>query len=270
MTNENELRDYLELVAADLRRTRRCLRGVEEKHAGPVAIVGMGERGLGPALTTWRRGDRGGPATADWRYRVTWLSADARASALPGTWLLVAPERQWLRNAASQCAGAMAGRGARVDTMLVDSGTVSRDVLAGLLEGALDGEPLTGVVSLLGLAETPATLALIQALADAGLTVPLWLLAPGSRAAAGEHTNPEHAEGLEHTGGLERPGRRNGVGSPPGEFGARAAALLCSVLAGSEAGQAANRPVSAQSGRPGHAMWPAEAHREFFEASTAQ
>ncbi len=53
--------------------------------------------------------------------------------------------------------------------------------------------------------------------------------------------------------------------NPPGEFGARAAALLCSVLAGSEAGQAAHRPVYAQSGRRSPAAWPA--HRECAGAA---
>jgi hypothetical protein len=244
MTNENELRDYLERLAANLRRTRRCLREIEERHPGPVAVVGMGPRGLGPALTTWRRGDRGGPVAADWRYRVTWLSADAGAGALPGTWLLVGPELKRFRDVISQCTGAMAARGAQVDTMLVDCGTANRDVLGGLLEGALDGERLTGVVSFLGLNEAPAVLALIQALGDEGITVPLWLVA--------------------HEAPAPDPNRGDALDDPQGEFGARAAALLCSVFASAEPGLAAPRPLSAQGGRRRHAVWPAEAHRERF------
>ena len=239
MTNEIELRDYLELVAAILRRTRRCLRGVEEEHAGPVAVVGMGAGGLGPALTTRGGVNPSGPGAADWRYRVTWLSADAVAGALSGTWLLVAPEQKRFRDIVSLCAGAMAGRGARIDTMLVVCGTVDRDVLSGLLVGALAGESLTGVVSFLGHSEATGTLALIQALGDAGIAAPLWLLAH----------------------------EWNGTGHPPAEFGARAAALLCSVLAGAAAGQAANRPAAAQGGRRRRAAWSAEADRGSFEAA---
>jgi hypothetical protein len=234
MTNEDELRDYLELVAANLRRTRRCLREVEEKYAGPVAIVGMGAC----ALTTWRRGDRGEPVTADWRYRVTWMpAADSGSAALSGTWLLVAPERKHFRDMVAQCAVAMAARGARVDIMLVDCAAISSDVLAGLLEGALAGESLTGVVSFLGLCETPlpdrpavpaglaGTLALVQALGDTEITVPLWMLT--GDVLAGELAPPDRWSG------------RDGLTE---EFGARAAALLCTVLPGWDADQAMARP----------------------------
>ncbi|GLW14573.1 polyketide synthase [Streptomyces sp. NBRC 13847] len=41
MTNEDKLRDYLHRVTAELQSTRQRLREVEERSAGPVAIVGM-------------------------------------------------------------------------------------------------------------------------------------------------------------------------------------------------------------------------------------
>jgi hypothetical protein len=266
MTNEDELRDYLELVAANLRRTRGYLREVEEKYQGPIAIVGMGVRGarqpaavgaglagdgrwpfgdVFPALTTWRRGDRGELVTADWRYRLTWTSvADSGAGVLSGTWLVVAPAREQFHDMVAQCAGAMAGRGARVDTMLVDCRTISSDVLAGLLEGALAGEPLAGVVSFLGLNETPmpgrpavpsglaATRALTRALGDAGVRVPLWVL-----------TREAVPLDLEHRD-LEDQDRWSGLLDRSAEFGARAATLLCTVLTG----------------------WSAEADRERLQA----
>ena len=226
MTNEDELRDYLELVAANLRRTRGCLREAEEEYAGPVAIVGMGAC----ALTTWRRRGRGGPAAADWRYRVTWMPGAGSASgALTGTWLLVAPQGKRFRDMVAHCAGAMAGRGARVDTLLVDCAAISGDVLAGLLEDALAGEPLAGVVSFLGLSEAPppdGTLALVQGLGDAGITAPLWVLTREEAAAAPGH-----------------PVSWSGLAGRPDEFGARGAALLCAVLAGWDADQAAARPA---------------------------
>ena len=254
MTNEDELRDYLELVAANLRRTRRCLREVEENYAGPIAIVGLGEC----ALTTWRRGDRGGPVTADWRYRVTWTqAAGPGAAALPGTWLLVAPQRRQFRDAVTQCAAAMTVRGARVDTMLVDSATVSWDVLAGLLEGALAGETLAGVVSFLGLGEAPrpgrpagltGTLALVRALGGAGITVPLWVVT--REAGAGDQGYP---------------GRASGLSGPPAGFGARAATLLCTALPGWEADQAAARPAARRRVRHRGGAWSAEPDRERFQ-----
>ncbi len=139
------------------------------------------------------------------------------------------------RDVVAQCAVAMAARGARVDTMLVDCAAVSWDVLAGLLEDALAGESLAGVVSFLGLSDAPppdgpaglaGTLALVEALGDAGITVPLWVV---TREAAAE----DHG----HCGPV------SGRTDPPAGFGARAATLLCTVLPGWEADQAATRPA---------------------------
>jgi hypothetical protein len=222
------------------------------------------------ALTTWRRGDRGGPVTADWLYRVSWTqAADSGSAALSGTWLLVAPQRKRFRDMVAQCAVAMAARGARVDTMLVDCATVSWDVLAGLLEDALAGESLAGVVSFLGLGEEPlpeepagpaglaGTLALVQALGDAGITVPLWVV---TREAVAE----DHGYS----------GRLSGLTDPLAGFGARAAALLCTVLPGWEADQAAIRPAGRRRVRRRAKPAPArsaearsaEADRECFQA----
>src|SRR5580700_9951968 len=82
-------------------------------------------------------------------------AAGAGPEMLSGTWLLVAPERKQFRDLFGRCARAMAGCGAQVDILLVDCAAVNRDVLAGLLEGALAGTSLAGVVSLLALNQTP-------------------------------------------------------------------------------------------------------------------
>jgi len=44
MASEDKLRDYLNLVTANLRQARRRLREVEGRNREPIAIVGMGCR----------------------------------------------------------------------------------------------------------------------------------------------------------------------------------------------------------------------------------
>ena len=69
--------------------------------------------------------------------------------------LLVAPEREQFRDLFTRCTRAMTAYGAQLDVMLVDCAAINPDVLAGLLEGALAGASLAGVVSLLALNQTP-------------------------------------------------------------------------------------------------------------------
>jgi hypothetical protein len=189
-------------------------------------------------------------------------AADSGPGALSGTWLLVAPERKQFRDLFAQWSRAMVGRGAQVDIMLVGCGAISRDVLAGLLEGGLAGESLTGVVSLLSLNETPlpdmptvsaglaGTLGLIQALGDAGITVPLWVLTRG----AAQTWGLGRVVALEHLDGW---GGLIDFIEVPTEFDERAATLLCTVLAGQP------HPMR-KDGLT--AMRSAEADREFLQA----
>lgn len=156
---------------------------------------------------------------------------------LSGIWLLVAPEREQFLDLFARCTRAMSGCGAQVDTMLVDCAADNRDVLAGLLEGALTGESLAGVVSLLALNQTPlpgmptvsagraGTLGLIQALSDAGIKAPLWVLTRGEAQTLGlgRVVAPENPDGW---AGLIDPV------DVPAEFDERAVALLCATLAG--------------------------------------
>jgi hypothetical protein len=156
----------------------------------------------------------------------------------------------------------MTAYGAQLDVMLVDCAAINPDVLAGLLEGALAGASLAGVVSLLALNQTPlpdrptvsagraGTLGLIQAMADAGVTAPLWVLTRG----------PAQTLGLSRVVAPEQPDGWAGLIDlidVPAEFDERAAGLLCAALAG-------HRRPARRDGLA--AMWSAEANRERLQA----
>jgi hypothetical protein len=181
---------------------------------------------------------------------------------LSGTWLLVASEREQFRDLFARCTRAMTGCGAQLDVMLVDCTAINPDVLAGLLEGALAGASLAGVLSLLALNQTPlpdrptvsagraGTLGLIQAMAGAGVTAPLWVLTRG----------PAQTLGLSRVVAPEQPDGWAGLIDlidVPAEFDERAVGLLCAALAGHR--RPARRDELA-------AIWSTEANRERLQA----
>ncbi|WP_335984424.1 type I polyketide synthase, partial [Streptomyces sp. CA2R106] len=127
-----------------------------------------------------------------------------------------------------------------------------------------DGAEPAGVVSLLALDESPVpghsavprglagTLAVVQALGDAGVGAPLWVLTRGAVSAApGEATvSPVQSLtwGFGRVAGLEHPDRWGGLVDLPAGFDghedddAQVTARLCAVLAGCGEDQAAVRP----------------------------
>ncbi|MEU0537599.1 SDR family NAD(P)-dependent oxidoreductase [Amycolatopsis tolypomycina] len=138
---------------------------------------------------------------------------------------------------------------------------------------------LAGVVSLLALEEDPlpahlavpagvaATLALVQALADAGIEAPLWALTRGAVAATpGEAPSLAQAQvwGLAQVAALELPERWGGLVDLPPTWDDRTAARLAAVLAGCGEDQVALRPtgvlarrlVRAKPPRPGRTYRP--------------
>src|SRR6202042_3323549 len=114
--------------------------------------------------------------------------------------------------------------------------------------GLAAGGGLAGVVSLLALDERPcpgygsvscglaATLALVQALGDAGVEAPLWVVtAGGVSAGAGEvlaSAVQAQVWGLGRVAALEHPRRWGGLVDVPAVLDERAGARLCGVLAG--------------------------------------
>ncbi|HEV2343872.1 MAG TPA: SDR family NAD(P)-dependent oxidoreductase [Actinocrinis sp.] len=191
-----------------------------------------------------------GQAVGDsWRYRIDWKPiADAPTPALSGTWVLAVPDtepdHQWIAG----CADALVRHGARVLRLAVDAARPDRQELAGRLRELLaDGAAISGVLSLLALAETAhaqhpvvpggvaGTAVLAQVLRDADLGAPLWCVTQGAVSAEpGERlTSPDQAQvaALGRVLGLEDPRRWGGHVDLPGRVDERAQARLCMALA---------------------------------------
>ncbi|MEV0131838.1 type I polyketide synthase [Dactylosporangium sp. NPDC050688] len=198
-----------------------------------------------PALRTWHE-QRAVRGTVDgWRYKVRWDALpEPPAATLTGEWLLVHPDTGTAGTLAGPVGAALAAHGATVRTLAVDLPGTDRPALAGLLRGSLTG-PVAGVLSLLATGdEAPAAvpagaagnLLLVQALADLGVTAPLWCVTRGAVAVDGERpAAPAQAQtwGLGRVAALEHPRTWGGlVDLPASDLDDRAGARLCAVLAG--------------------------------------
>ncbi|MFI1304137.1 type I polyketide synthase [Streptomyces sioyaensis] len=210
-----------------------------------------------PALSSWHRNRRQRGTADGWRYRVVWRPlSEPAARQLDGDWLLVVPagyEDDALVHGARE---ALAEAGARTHSL-----TVNVDDSAGLADLLRAGPgPFAGVLSLLALDERPGrthpcvpsglslTLALLQALGDAGIEAPLWCVtrgavavgataeaatcastsaSPGGPACEDDApANPDQAGiwGLGRVAALEHPERWGGLIDLPGQAGGQVAA----------------------------------------------
>ena len=208
-----------------------------------------------PMLASWRRRERDRSATDAWRYRVTWAPvADPESAALSGTWLVVTGPAGG--ESADRCVRALTAHGADVVVTRITAAATGREALAAEL-GLAEAPQVSGVVSLLALDGTPmpdrpmvagglaATLSLIQALGDAQVQAPLWVLTSEAVATrSGELlARPLQAQvwGLGRVAGLEHPDRWGGLIDLPAVLDDRSADRLCAVLAGCGEDQVALR-----------------------------
>ncbi|MDX3233985.1 type I polyketide synthase, partial [Streptomyces sp. ME19-01-6] len=138
-----------------------------------------------------------------WRYRVQWKPLPVPTAEQPeGRWLVVVPET----GADADVLRALTA--AEVVELAVDSGA-ERHALAARLSDA--GE-VQGVVSTVS--DVWASTVLVQALGDAGITAPLWMLTRGAVAvAAHDAVRPRLTQlwGLGRVVGLEHPDRWGGL-----------------------------------------------------------
>ena len=174
-----------------------------------AAVLGSGRRVDLPTYAFqherfWPQPVPPGPSqdrTEAWRYRITWTpvpepdQAALAGTALAGTWLVVTGPGP-ADGLADGSRRALEARGARVVPVRTATHDTERAQLSALLTTLpVAAGDVSGVISLLALDETPlpghrvvpaglaGTLALVQALGDAGIDAPLWLLTRGAVAA---------------------------------------------------------------------------------------
>ncbi|WP_425348007.1 type I polyketide synthase, partial [Streptomyces durhamensis] len=219
-----------------------------------------------PRLSAWRRQQRRESAVEGWSYRTGWKPLSGlRAHRLPGDWLFLATENtententddtdavEWT----AAVADGLAARGARLVRVTVDP-AADRDALLRQLGDAVRKTPVDGVISLLGTDERPhaghpalsvgtaLTLALVQALGDAGIDAPLWALTRSAMSTGRTDAAPSAAQnavwGLGRVAALEHAPRWGGLIDLPDTVDDRVAGRLAAVLGQSAEDQVAIR-----------------------------
>ncbi|MGY5138739.1 SDR family NAD(P)-dependent oxidoreductase, partial [Streptomyces nigrescens] len=205
-----------------------------------------------PALSSWHRSRRQRDTADGWRYRIVWRPlTEPAARQLDGSWLVVVPDGYEDDVLVQGVREALEEAGAHTHSLTVDDGAELADLLRA------ESVPYAGVLSLLALDERPdrthpcvptglsLTLALLQALGDAGIGARLWCVTRGAVATGsstgedGAPVNPDQAGiwGLGRVAALEHPERWGGLIDMPGQAAGqpaadgRSAALVARILA---------------------------------------
>ncbi|WP_040025019.1 SDR family NAD(P)-dependent oxidoreductase, partial [Streptomyces sp. 150FB] len=224
-------------------------RVVEGKDMSALADTLAVERGaleeVLPALNEWRRREALRSDLDSLRYEVSWapLTEPAAASALSGTWLVVAAEGDISVPAVAE---ALRRNGADVAIASLPVERPERWAVAEAVRTVLPENGPTGVLSLLSTDDRPysghpaltsgfATGAvLLQSLADLGVTAPLWSLTTSAVAVDGaeplDHPLQAEAWGLGIVASLDTPTTWGGLVDLPAESDAAIYDRLCGVL----------------------------------------
>ncbi|MEU2058651.1 acyltransferase domain-containing protein, partial [Streptomyces bungoensis] len=160
-----------------------------ESLAGELQLEQEAVGAVLPALSSWRRQSLEQAELDGYRYRVHWTPVTdiPRDTSLPGRWLVIVPEDLGGDPLAASIQEVLAAAGAEVEWWTSDPSAKRAD-LAARLKGA---GAVAGVVSLLALARegaaddavpqpVSACLGLVQALGDAGVVAPLWVVTRGA------------------------------------------------------------------------------------------
>ncbi|WP_407671488.1 type I polyketide synthase, partial [Parafrankia elaeagni] len=188
-----------------------------------------------PALASWRSRRRLSSTAQAWRYRVTWkpVAEPARAAVagtlpatLPGTWLLIGDD--------PSLSAVLLAASASVRSVPTSP---DRSSLVALLSE--EESPVDGVLALV--ASAAEALVAVQALGDAGIGAPLWLVTRNgvSTGRADPAVDLEKAQvwGLGRVVGLEHPDRWGGLLDLPENIDRRMAPRIVATLAGLTGGE---------------------------------
>ncbi|WP_372504143.1 type I polyketide synthase [Actinokineospora diospyrosa] len=206
-------------------------------------------RAVLPALLDWRRGVRDRAEVDTWSYRATWTPLTGLTPRPPGTWLVVVPSAKADDKSVISTVRALRGHGVDVVELPLARTEVDRWSVAARLRD-IAGMAFTTVLSLLADDDAPhaeyppmsagqvANLILAQALGDAAIDAPLWLVTRGavSIGRADRLTAPGQAQhwGMGRVAALELGDRWGGVVDMPNPDARAAAALLAVVASGED------------------------------------
>ncbi|MFJ2027975.1 SDR family NAD(P)-dependent oxidoreductase, partial [Streptomyces sp. NPDC087897] len=211
-----------------------------------------------PALTDWRRRTRHEHAVESWRYHVVWRRLGVVTSdRFSGTWLAVVPAGFAEDTRVTRVLDGLRGYGA--DCVVLETADDDRTAASDRLAAAgVASAGFSGVLSFLSLDERPHTgfpavpnglmllAALVPALADLGVTAPLWSVTMGgAEAQDGPWIGPADALtwGFGLVAGLEHPRLWGGSVDLPAEPDEQALRYLAGVLRGQgDEDQVAIRP----------------------------
>ncbi|WUW59512.1 SDR family NAD(P)-dependent oxidoreductase [Streptomyces sp. NBC_01455] len=208
-----------------------------------------------PALSAWRQGAAERSRVDGWRYRVEWQSFTAPSPAAPDTGrrLLLQPpvEGPVLDGIEEFLPG--------VERIAYDPAAGRTELGRVLTDAAAAGDPVVGV--LFRPADVTASLTLVQALGDAGVSAPLWLLTHGAVAVgapAEDVVDPAQAAlwGFGRVAALEHPDRWGGLVDLPESVDRSVLASLAAVVTDGGEDQVAVRGAALFARRLSHAPLP--------------
>ncbi|MEU8952428.1 type I polyketide synthase, partial [Streptomyces sp. NPDC048489] len=222
--------------------------GVEENELGAVV----------PALSAWRQGAAERSRVDGWRYRIDWQPFTAPSPATPDT-----GRRLLLQPTGEDTLAGIEEFLPGVERVTYDP-RADRAALAGVLSGlpgTAESEPVAGVLA--SPSDPAALLTLVQALGDAGVTAPLWLLTRGAVTVGAPSegvVDPAAAAlwGFGRVAALEHPDRWGGLVDLPARPDRRALAALADVVTDRAEDQVAVRGAAAYARRLTRAAAPSD------------